>query len=148
MEFCSGPGFIGLGLLASKICSELVLIDVNKKLKKNLDKTIKQNNLNQTVSYFFGNGLSALKSKKKFVLIVSNPPHIDLNNKRFKLPPQTKKINWDRRSLVYYFTYSEFFKFNRCKKIINLTSKLLNSNNLFLVQLQILDTKVHIFHGP
>lgn len=95
LEFCSGPGFIGLGLLSSKICSELVLVDVNKKLKKNLDKTIKQNNLNQTVSYFFGNGLSALKSKKKFDLIVSNPPHIDLNNKRFKLPPQTKKIIYD-----------------------------------------------------
>ena len=107
LEFCSGPGFIAFGLLNYNITKKITLVDINKKIIKGLRKTIKFNNLNDKCNFYFGDGLQALKNKKiKFDLIVSNPPHIDMKNVKFKLP-NDKKIIYDDTD---FKIHKNFFK--------------------------------------
>lgn len=108
LEFCSGPGFIGFSLLKIKSVKNVTLIDINKKLKKGIERTIKINKLEDKCNFYFGNGLKALKSKKiKFDCIVSNPPHIDLKKIKYNLPINDRKIIYDDTD---FKIHKDFFK--------------------------------------
>jgi hypothetical protein len=73
LEWCAGPGFIGFKIKDKYNIEKLSLFDINKKLKRIIHKTVRENNL-ANVQVLFGSKVSDI-SKSKFDLIVANPPH-------------------------------------------------------------------------
>lgn len=96
LEWCSGPGFFGFGLLSlSNFDIEtLTLVDVHEPVKEFIESTIYYNKLTNVKfyqSYNFDN-----VPKQKFDLIVGNPPHfcIDPFSKLYDNPRKYKDENW------------------------------------------------------
>ena len=74
MEWCSGPGFIGYGMMACNLCDKLTLLD---KFKPSIDiaKKTAENSFPNTKVYHSDN-LSVLPDDK-IDLVVGNPPHFE-----------------------------------------------------------------------
>lgn len=74
-EWCSGPGFIGFGLLDHGICQSLCLSDIyDSAITEAVAETVKINQLSNTSAYVTGS-VAGLPAHEKFDLVVSNPPH-------------------------------------------------------------------------
>jgi methylase of polypeptide subunit release factors len=73
LEWCSGPGFIGFGLLDQGICKNISLSDVYEPAKELVNQTIKENNLTN-VNFYLSNNFDNIPKGTKFDLIIGNPP--------------------------------------------------------------------------
>jgi hypothetical protein len=73
-EWCSGPGFIGFALLAAGICEKLCLADINPRALECIERTVKRNGLEDRVTYYLSDNLTAIPESERFDLVVSNPP--------------------------------------------------------------------------
>ena len=75
MEWCSGPGFIGYGMMACNLCDKLTLLD---KFKPSIDiaKKTAENSFSNTEVYHSDN-CSVLPEDEKIDLVVGNPPHFE-----------------------------------------------------------------------
>lgn len=74
-EWCSGPGFIGFGILSSGQCSTLCFSDIYQPAIDCVNVTVEQNKLNGIVSSYTTGDLALLPLTEQFDLVVSNPPH-------------------------------------------------------------------------
>lgn len=81
-EWCAGPGFIGFALLATGICRNLVLGEINPKAVAAALETISGNSLTDRVRIAQGDNLSGVLAGERFDLVVSNPPNFFCLNPR------------------------------------------------------------------
>jgi methylase of polypeptide subunit release factors len=79
-EWCSGPGFVGYALLAHKVCQSLCLADFYGPAVSAARHTAKVNQVEDRVSIYQGDNLSALPPNETFDLILGNPPHFANSN--------------------------------------------------------------------
>jgi methylase of polypeptide subunit release factors len=75
LEWCSGPGFIGFGLLGEGLCDELGLADVNPQAIDCCNATIRENGLAGVASTHVSDCFDNLSAGRGWDLIVANPPH-------------------------------------------------------------------------
>ena len=75
MEWCSGPGYIGLGLIAINYAQTVLLSDIHPPVEDIVNLTIKENNLSTGVSFVVSDNFKNINDK--FDLIVGNPPHFN-----------------------------------------------------------------------
>jgi|TARA_B110000977_G_scaffold102169_1_gene133679 methylase of polypeptide subunit release factors len=76
LEWCSGPGFIGYALLASKLCNNISFVEMSDLAINQLTRT-KENSHRyiNNINIYKGNRLDCVPSTEKFNLVVGNPPH-------------------------------------------------------------------------
>jgi methylase of polypeptide subunit release factors len=89
-EWCSGPGFIGLHLLEMGICKKLCLADINPQAIESIRNTVKENGLEDRVSFYLSDNFKSVPDHEKFDLIVSNPPNYFALNPEHNLYQQWK----------------------------------------------------------
>jgi hypothetical protein len=100
-EWCSGPGFIGYGLLDHGLCDTLCLTDIYDPALLCAEETrnYAPNLCQDQVDIYLLKDLALLPDHEQFDLVVSNPPHADgfdvedqwfANNNRL-----TSDINWE-----------------------------------------------------
>lgn len=81
-EWCAGPGYIGLELLATGFCKTLVLADVNPAAVESARATVRENGLEDRVTVYLSDNLNGLPPDERFDLVVANPPNYhDINPK-------------------------------------------------------------------
>jgi len=73
-EWCSGPAFIGFGILANNLCKSLCASDIYPEAIERVEETIGLHNLVNVSAYATGT-VSGLPEHEKFDLVVANPPH-------------------------------------------------------------------------
>lgn len=108
LDWCSGPGFIGLMLLANGYCKELSLLDKNTSALELAKKSIYNTRYNSLVKFFNLSTIKDLPDDEVFDLVVANPPHFsfeifwqELINKN------SKEIYLDKNWQIH----SEFFRY-------------------------------------
>lgn len=74
LEWCAGPGFIGLALLSAGLCDRLTLADVNAEAVRVARETVRRNNLADRVTVVESYCLDNVPPDR-FDLVVANPPH-------------------------------------------------------------------------
>lgn len=75
-EWCSGPGFIGFGLLDHELCDNLCLSDCYESaITKAVATTVTVANIKNQVSAYVADTLQSLPEHELFDLVVANPPH-------------------------------------------------------------------------
>jgi hypothetical protein len=74
-EWCSGPGFLGFGLLDAGICERLTLADINEEAVACVRRTIRANGLEDRVTVHRSDNLHQLPAGLRFDLVVGNPPN-------------------------------------------------------------------------
>lgn len=75
LEWCSGPGFIGYGLLASNACNNITFNDMYSPAIQMLERTRENSTCPNNIAIHQGNTLDSMTTEKKFDLVVGNPPH-------------------------------------------------------------------------
>jgi methylase of polypeptide subunit release factors len=76
LEWCSGPGFIGLAMLATGICKRITLNDLHQPAMDMAEITKLKNPLySDKISIYPGSTLANIPKSEKFDLVVANPPH-------------------------------------------------------------------------
>lgn len=106
LDWCSGPGFIGLSLLINDFCSNVSLMDSNNEVFDLTKKSLKGTKYKDCVKTFNLSTVAELPATEIFDLIVSNPPHF--SQKIFnqtKIVKQTEKIFLD----LDWKIHNEFF---------------------------------------
>lgn len=73
LEWCAGPGFIGISLYSHKLCKSISFFEKNKEAVNQLEKTKKVNNFGDEFKIIHGDNIFDLS--EKYDLIVANPPH-------------------------------------------------------------------------
>jgi 16S rRNA G966 N2-methylase RsmD len=76
-EWCAGPGFIGLSMLAHGLCETLCLADINPEAVEACRRTIAANTLETRVCVYESDNLKDIPASERWDLVVSNPPHFD-----------------------------------------------------------------------
>jgi len=74
-EWCSGPGFIGYGLLASDLCKNISFNDMYPPAIEMLEQTKSRSKYKNNITIHEGNNINNITSENKFNLAVGNPPH-------------------------------------------------------------------------
>lgn len=74
LEWCSGPGFLGFSVLNRGLCRKLVLADINPRVGPGIERTIAENGLEGSVSYFISDNLRQVPRSLTFDLVLGNPP--------------------------------------------------------------------------
>jgi methylase of polypeptide subunit release factors len=78
LEWCSGPGYWGFGLLGTHKVKKLTLSDIYEPVKGPIAKTISENNYQEKAQFIVSDNFKNIP-KQSFDLIVSNPPHFDID---------------------------------------------------------------------
>jgi methylase of polypeptide subunit release factors len=91
LEWCSGPGFIGFGILANGLCDRLTLQDRHAPLANHIAETMAINSVQDRVDFYAGPTLACIPPCQ-FDLVVANPPHYlecpgDENYQRLAVDP-------------------------------------------------------------
>lgn len=76
-EWCAGPGFIGLSMMANGLCETVCLADINAEAVEACRRTIADNGLASRVSAYESDNLKDIPPTEQWDLVVSNPPHFD-----------------------------------------------------------------------
>lgn len=74
-EWCAGPGFIGLSMMANGLAETLCLADINPEAVEACRRTVADNGLESRVSVYLSDNLQDIPATEKWDLVVSNPPH-------------------------------------------------------------------------
>lgn len=76
LEWCSGPGFIGFGLLGAGICNRITLNDIYQPALDVAEITkLKNTKYTDKISIYQGSTIEGIPETEKFDLVVANPPH-------------------------------------------------------------------------
>lgn len=75
LEWCSGPGFIGYGMLASNICKNISFNDMYAPAIEMLERTRDNSNFISNISIYKGHTLESIPLTQKYNIVVGNPPH-------------------------------------------------------------------------
>ena len=95
LEWCSGPGFWGFGLLGTGKTEKITLSDVWEPNKPAVLQTILQNNLDEKAQFFLSDNFTNIP-EQTFDLIVANPPHFngDPYVAHYDDPRKYKDLDW------------------------------------------------------
>lgn len=95
LEWCSGPGYWGFGLLATGIAEHVTLADIYEPNKPAVLKTIKENNLQDRATFVLSDNFTNIP-QQKFDLIVANPPHFNMDPyvAHYDDPRKYKDLDW------------------------------------------------------
>ena len=95
LEWCSGPGFWGFGLLGTGKTEKITLSDVWEPNKPAVLKTILENNLDEKAQFFLSDNFKSIP-EQTFDLIVANPPHFngDPYVAHYDDPRKYKDLDW------------------------------------------------------
>ena len=77
LEWCSGPGYFGFGILHFNLIENLILSDIYYLNKEVAELTIKENNLGDKAKFYLSDNFKSIPKTEKFDLIIGNPPHFD-----------------------------------------------------------------------
>lgn len=75
LEWCCGPGFIGFSSLARGLCGELTLADINEEATMVCRKTVRENQLDNSVTVLESDCFDSVTPEMRWDLVVGNPPH-------------------------------------------------------------------------
>ena len=81
-EWCCGPGYVGLTLLAEGIGDHWCLADINPAAIDCLRRTVARNRLEDRVSYYVSDNFSNIPPGERFDLVVGIPPNYSGLNPR------------------------------------------------------------------
>jgi len=95
-------------LLANGLCKSLCLIDVNPDAVNICKQTIKQNSLEDKVTIYCSDGLSNIPVDEKWDLVVSNPPHFNVEKNCLV---HEKLIAIDKNWKIHHEFYNNIEKF-------------------------------------
>lgn len=73
-EWCSGPAFIGFGILDHGLCKSLCVSDIYAEAIERVEQTASMHQLTNVSAYVTGT-VAGLPEHEKFDLVVANPPH-------------------------------------------------------------------------
>lgn len=73
-EWCSGPAFIGFGILDHGLCHSLCVSDIYTEAIDRVNETIQLHKLSNVSAYTTGT-VAGLPEHEQFDLVVANPPH-------------------------------------------------------------------------
>ena len=73
-EWCSGPAFIGFGILDHGLCCNLCVSDIYTEAIDRVKETVNLHKLTNVSAYATGT-VSGLPDHEQFDLVVANPPH-------------------------------------------------------------------------
>jgi len=95
LEWCSGPGYWGFGLLATGITKNITLADIYEPNQPAVLQTIKENNLESKAQFFLSDNFTNIP-QQKFDLIVANPPHFNMDPyvAHYDDPRKYKDLDW------------------------------------------------------
>ena len=95
LEWCSGPGFWGFGLLGTDKTEKITLSDVWEPNKPAVLQTILENNLDQKAHFVLSDNFKSIP-EQTFDLIVANPPHFngDPYVAHYDEPRKYKDLDW------------------------------------------------------
>jgi tRNA1(Val) A37 N6-methylase TrmN6 len=91
-EWCAGPGFIGFSMLAYGLAETLCLADINPLAVEACRRTVLTNRLAGKVSVYQSDNLKSIPRSEQWDLVVSNPPHFDLDPSIIDL--RSRDIGW------------------------------------------------------
>ena len=74
-EWCSGPGYIGFGIMGHELADTLCLADIHQPTIEYVKRSIRENNCADRVSAYVADSISTLPESELFDLVVGNPPH-------------------------------------------------------------------------
>ena len=106
-EYCAGPGFIGFSLLANGFCNKLTLADINPDAVECVNRTIKENGLEDKVKCYLSDCLDSIPESEKWDLVVSNPPHWPSTEEQYK----SNIRNYDPDLIIHKKFYNDIKKF-------------------------------------
>ena len=75
LEWCSGPGFIGFGMLGEGLCNRLSLNEMYFPAVEMMYKTRQHADNPECISIYHGDTLDNISNKEQYDLVVGNPPH-------------------------------------------------------------------------
>lgn len=105
MEWCSGPGYLGLASLSQSLTDKLTLSDIFEPNKFVVEKTIQENNLQKSVEFILSDNFKNHTKDKKYDLIIGNPPHFNFEPSFGNIDPNEhrkyKDTDWN--------THNDFF---------------------------------------
>lgn len=106
LEWCSGDGCIGWGLLAAGVCKQIAFNDIFHGAIDHLNTTVEENpHVQGRTSIYHGDNIIAVDANEKFDLIVGNPPHLKSNNELRSTDPHQIRRDIDPN----LDTHREFF---------------------------------------
>jgi hypothetical protein len=73
-EWCSGPAFIGFGILDHGLAQGLCVSDIYADAIKRVEETVRDNRIENVTAYATG-AVAGLPDHEQFDLVVANPPH-------------------------------------------------------------------------
>lgn len=132
LEWCSGPGFIGYGLLASGLCKNISFNDRYMPAIEMLDRTKQHSKFIDNINVFHGDSLNCIPKNMKFDLVVGNPPHWkDSKSAGRSLNLDVEKYKHVLDILVDYdwISHKQFFK--SIKTLLADNGKILLQENSF-----------------
>jgi methylase of polypeptide subunit release factors len=132
LEWCSGPGFIGYGLLASKLCKTISFNEMYMPAVEMLERTKQHSKFIDKINIFHGSTLSCIPSNIKFDLVVGNPPHwkdIQSAGRSLNIEPENYKHIPDILVDSDWNSHKQFFK--SIKGLLSDNGKILLQENSF-----------------
>ena len=95
LEWCSGPGFWGFGLLGTGKTEKITFSDIWEPNKPAVLQTILENNLDEKAQFFLSDNFKSIP-EQTFDLIVANPPHFngDPYVAHYDDPRKYKDLDW------------------------------------------------------
>jgi len=96
LEWCSGPGYLGLGTLSQGFTKQLTLLDIFPPNKIVVEKTIEKNSLHNIVDFVLSDNFKNHKQKTKYDLIIGNPPHFAFSPKIQNIDPNEHRKYQDK----------------------------------------------------
>lgn len=76
MDYGTGSGCIAIALAANSQKAQILAVDISPDALELARKNAAQHQLNTRITFYLGDGFSALPAETKLDLIVSNPPYI------------------------------------------------------------------------
>lgn len=96
LEYCCGPGFIGFSLLEGGFGEELLLVDINPAVEKDINLTLENNpDFQDKTRFKLATRLAELAGEESFDLIVANPPHVNV------LDPNAPRVEFNDPPILY-----------------------------------------------
>lgn len=101
LEWCAGPGFIGISIYNAKICNNITFFEKYPKSIIQLKKTKAFNDFGENFKIIEGDDVSNLN--EKYDLIVANPPHFSDEIYFLRNGPKHLWLDKDWKSHINFF---------------------------------------------
>lgn len=101
LEWCAGPGFIGINIYNSNLCNKITFFESNQEAISQLTQTKEHNKFTNSFNIIHGNDISLLDGK--YDLIVGNPPHFSSEIYFLRNGPKQLWLDKDWKTHINFF---------------------------------------------